>query len=694
VGESLRAILYPKTVAFIGVSSRADSLSGKLLANLFAAGYTGAVYPVNPKVSSLRTLRCFPAVGAIPDPIDLALVMVPRDAVPATVDECLQAGVKGLVVITAGFREMGEEGAGVERKVVEKVRRAGVPMIGPNCMGVMNLEPAVRLDATFSPTPAHPGAVAFASHSGALGVALIGAVHDIGLGFSHFVSLGNCADVNVCDLLELWEKHEATKAIMLYLEEVEEPRRFLALASRITRKKPIIALKSGRTAEGQRAASSHTGALAAGDAAVDALLRQAGVIRCASLEEMLDLARAFERLAPAAGRRIAVVSNAGGPAIVATDALVAQGLSLASFTEATKAELRSFLPAEAAVGNPVDMLPGATPEHYRRAVELVGADGGVDAALVITVTPPMGDPLAVAEGVAAASGVTAKPVIPVFMTSPQFYARARCVQGLPPVFRVPESAARALGALARQAERSARPEVPAAESGPSSRAPSIKLRRRGQRYLSPGESLGLMDELGIAVARWRVVDAAAVVSAAREIGFPVVLKAAGERLVHKSELGAVAVDLRDENELGVALSVMQSRLATAGVEAEAYLLQAMVPGGREAILGLTRDPVMGPLVMCGLGGVAVEVWRDVSFRLAPIDETDAGEMLEELRGKVLLGAFRGRPPADVAALRQALVRLSALAAVDEIAECDLNPILVLDEGQGCIAVDVRVLLSP
>jgi len=693
VRDALNAILRPTTLALVGVSSKAESLSGVLLGNLFAAGYRGAVYPVNPRVRSLRTLRCFPSVAAIPDPVDCAIVMVPRDAVAATVEECLAAGVKGIVVITAGFREVGEAGAEVEQRLVRAVRAAGAAMVGPNCMGVMNLDPDVRLDATFSPVPAQPGGVAFASHSGALGVALMEAVSEIGLGFSQFVSLGNSADLNVCDFLEVWETHEPTRAIMLYLEELEEPRRFLEVASRITPRKPILVLKSGRTGEGQRAASSHTGALAAGDAAVDAVFRQAGVMRCATLAELVDLARLFEKARPLTGRRVAVVSNAGGPAIIATDALVGEGLELAQLTPATQSALRGFLPAEAAVGNPVDMLPSASAENYRAAIETVTADPGVDAALVITVTPPMTPAESVAEHVAAAAGGTDKPVLPVFMTSPRFFAPARRIPGLPPVFAAPETAARALGALARHGTRREQPPLAPSPTAPRG-TPVVAARQRGARLLSPGESFALLAEVEVAVPPFRcVTHAGETVAAAEEMGFPVALKAFGERIVHKTELGAVAVGLATPAALAAAAEAMAARLGAAGVAAEGFLVQRMVEGGREVIVGLSRDPTVGPLVMVGLGGVAVEVWRDVSLRPAPVSAATAGEMLDELRGRPILGSFRGRPPADVAALAEVVARLSRLALVGDIAECDVNPLLVLPEGSGCVAVDVRVVLG-
>ena len=689
---SLEAILRPRTLAVIGVSSRPDSLSGRLLGNLFAGGYTGAVYPVNPKVPAVRSFRCYPSLKAIPDTPDLAVVMVPRDAVPATVDECLEIGVGGIVVITAGFREGGEAGAEIERRVLARVRAAGVRMIGPNCMGLINTDPAVRMDASFTPAPALPGSVAFASHSGALGVAMLEAAREVGLGFSHFVSLGNGADVDINDLLEVWERHDPTRVIVLYLESLPEPARFLALARRIGRAKPIVVYKGGRTAAGQRAASSHTGALAAGDTAVDALLRQAGVLRAGTLEELFDLALALSAAPAPRGNRVAVVTNAGGPAIAATDALSDHGLAVASLLPATERALRQFLPAEAAVANPVDMLPSATPDNFRAAVELALADEGVDAVLTITVTPIMVTPLEVAHGIASAKPSAEKPVLSVFMTYPRFFSDARSIPGIPALFRYPEAAVAALAGLVRRGGRAlapARDEVPIAMARSSTIERAL---RRGPGYLPPSEAFELLGEAGIPVAPWRAVAGRAELpAAASAVGYPVVLKAFGEAIVHKSEVGAVAVGLADREALEREAEAMEARLAAAGVRADGFLLQAHVCGGRETILGVTRDPAVGALVMLGLGGVAVEVWKDVTFRVAPLVASDADAMLGELRGGRLLGAFRGRPAGDIAALKDALVRLSALAAAHpEIAECDVNPLLVLDEGRGCVAVDARV----
>lgn len=687
----LDCILAPRSLAVVGVSSRAESLSGRLLANLFNAGFTGPVYPVNPRASAVRGLKCYPSIGAVPEAVDLALLMVPRDAVLEAVEECLAARARGLVVITAGFREGGEVGARAERSVLQRVREAGVRTVGPNCMGVINTDPAVRLDATFSPVAALPGCVAFGSHSGALGVALLELAREVGLGFSQFVSLGNSADVNVCDLLEAWENDPATRVVMLYLEAIEEPRRFLETASRVTRVKPVVVLKAGRSAAGQRAASSHTGALAAADTGVDAILRQAGVIRATTLEELFDTARALAAVTPPAGRRVAIVTNAGGPAIAASDALESSGLELATLAPKTRESLRGFLPTEAADGNPVDMLPSATPDNYRDAISLVAADGGVDALVTITVTPIMVGPLDIAAGIAPAASSCGKPVLSVFMTDPRFHEEARRIPGLPPTFRFPEAAVRALAAVCGRGAATARDlDVPVP-------APSQVLagaRCGGDGYLSPADAFALLAEAGIPVAPHEVVASLdGLCDAARRLGFPVVLKALGSALVHKTDLGAVAVGLRDADEVVAAARDMAERLQAA-VAPEAYLLQPFVGGGREMIVGATRDPHAGPLVMCGLGGIGVEAMRDVSFRPAPLTDTDAEAMLGELRGAALLGPFRGRPPADRSALVRALVALGALVAANpEIVECDVNPLLVLDAGRGCVAVDARVRLS-
>ncbi|MFH1177514.1 MAG: CoA-binding protein, partial [Acidobacteriota bacterium] len=543
--DSLRAILAPRSVAVVGVSSRAESLSLRLLANMTERGYRGAIYPINPRATTIAGLPCYASVGETPGKVDLAVVMVPRDTVGEAISDCLSAGVLGVIVITAGFREGGEAGARAERELLGRLQSSGVRMIGPNCMGIINTAPAVSLDATFSPRRALSGPVAFASHSGALGVAVLEAAGERRLGFSQFVSLGNSADVTVCDLLEVWEEDSATRVIMLYLEAIEEPRRSLSLASRISVHKPIVAMKAGRTEAGARAASSHTGALAAADSAVDALLKQAGVLRAATLEELSDLALALQLCPLSRGRRVAVVTNAGGPAIAATDMLAGSGLELARLAPATEQALRGFLPAEAAVSNPVDMLPSATAANYQRALELVLDDPGVDAAITATVTSPITPPVLIAEALAGVGVGAGKPVLGVFMSSPAFYGEASKLAGVPPVYRFPENAVRALGGLARQGRRQSFAGLQ--EAPPVVASALLGRLVSGGGHLSPRVAFDVLEEIGIPVARCRVAgNVGEVAGVAAEIGFPLVLKVYGAALVHKSELGAVMVGLRDE----------------------------------------------------------------------------------------------------------------------------------------------------
>jgi acetate---CoA ligase (ADP-forming) len=468
--RALDAIFSPRSVAVIGASRRRDSIGFSLLHNLVACEFNGALFPVNPAAQAIHSLKCYPNVAAIPDPVDLAVIVVPKKLVPGAVEECLAKGVRGLVVITAGFSETGEEGARHERALREKVRAAGVRMIGPNCMGVINTDAAVSLNATFAPTPARPGSIGFVSQSGALGVAILNVAQDLGIGLTQFVSMGNKADVSGNDLLEHWEDDPATGVICMYLESFGNPRRFTEIAKRVSRKKPILVVKSGRTAEGARAASSHTGAIAGTDVTVSAFLDQCGVLRANTIEELFDIARALARSPLPEGGRVGIVTNAGGPAIMATDACVNLGLRMAELSAATGSALRSFLPAEASVANPVDMIASAAAESYSRSVAAVLDDPGVDMAMVINVTPLLSNPIDVLEAVGEVARSRSKPVLAVMMATDEFYEAAKAKPDLPPVYRFPESAARALFMLARYGAWRRRPEeAPSPPSRPTTR---------------------------------------------------------------------------------------------------------------------------------------------------------------------------------------------------------------------------------
>jgi acetate---CoA ligase (ADP-forming) len=692
--SALDPIFSPKSVAILGASRDRDSIGFALVRNLLAGDFNGALFPVNPRAEVIHSLKCYPAIGAVPDPVDLALIAVPRGAVQGAVEECLAKGVRGLVVITAGFAETGEEGARLEERLKAVVRAAGVRMIGPNCMGVINTDPEVRLNATFSPTPARPGAIGFVSQSGALGVAILNLAGDLDIGLTQFVSMGNKADVSGNDLLEYWEDDDATRVIAMYLESFGNPRRFTEIAKRVGRSKPILVVKSGRTSEGARAASSHTGALAGTDVTVSAFLEQCGVLRVDTIDELFDVARALDRCPLPAGDRVAIVTNAGGPGIMATDACVNLGLKVHELSAATRARLAELLPPEASLTNPVDMIASATAETYGDTLGVILADPEVDMAMVVNVTPVLGDPFDVLEAVraAAAAAPTPKPVLAVMMATEGFYARARQQAAAPPVYRFPEAAGRALAQMVRYAAWRRRPAEGAPPEFASDDGAIAELLAGARGYLPPDQAFRVLELAGVPVARWHratSLDGAAL--AAAEIGYPVVVKAIAPDLVHKSDVGAVAVGLADEAELRRAIEGMEDRLRGAGHPPQGYLVQEMVRGGHEVVFGISSDPRFGPLLMFGLGGRYVEVFRDVRFGVTPLATAEAEEMIRGIRGFKLLTGVRGEPAADLALLTEVLLRLAQLAQRHPaIKELDVNPFLAAPDRARARALDVRM----
>jgi acetyl coenzyme A synthetase (ADP forming)-like protein len=693
IRRSLEPIFSPRSVAVIGASRRRGSIGFALLHNLVVEEFEGTIFPVNPEAASIHSLKAYPTIGDVPDPVDLALVAVPRDAVLGVVRGCIAKGVRGLVVITAGFSETGEEGAAIERELRELVRRHGIRMVGPNCMGVLNTDPAVNLNATFAPTPASPGSIGFVSQSGALGVAILNAAQDLGIGLTQFISMGNKADVSGNDLVEYWEGDERTRVIGMYLESFGNPRRFTEIAKRVGQKKPIVIVKSGRTVEGARAASSHTGAIAGADITVSAFLEQCGVIRANTIAELFDVSQALDRCPLPAGDRVAIVTNAGGPGIMATDSLINLGLSLAELSPGTGEALAAFLPAEASLANPVDMIASATPEHYARTLAIVLADEGVDTVLVINVTPLISNPIDVMDAVAGAAREAGKPVLAVMMATEDFYDEMKTRAGHPPVYRFPESAARAISHLSRYARwrrRTVEPEPRAFEVDDD--AVSALLSATGSGYLPDEAAFEVLDLYGIATVESRhVATVEQAIAAAEAIGGAVALKAVGPDLVHKSDLGAVALGLADVDAVAAAAARIEERLARAGVAHEGWLVQRMAAEGHEVIFGVSTDPRFGPLLMFGLGGKYVEVLKDVRFGVTPLSAVEAGEMVRGIRGFALLEGIRGERPADLAVLEETLLRIAQLVTRHpRIKELDVNPFIAAPEPSGCRALDVRI----
>ena len=700
--KSLRCVLAPRSVAVIGASRSAPHSIGRaILDNLIRDGFTGEIYPIHPSAAELSGRRCFPTVTAVGAPVDLAVIATPAATVEAVITDCVAAGVRGVVVITAGFAEVG--GRDAEQRLRELVRGAGMRMVGPNCMGVLSTDPAVRLDATFSPIFPPAGNVSMLSQSGALGLAMLDHAKERHLGIADFVSIGNKADVSVNDLLAYWHSAPRTKVIALYLESFGNPRMFARLAPEVAREQPIVAVKSGRSAAGTRAASSHSAALASLDVGIDALFAQTGVIRTTTLEEMFDVVALLSSQPVPAGRRVGVVTNAGGPGILLADACEAHGLTLSSLAPDTAATLRGFLPHEASVANPVDMIASAPPEHYERAIELVGRDPNVDAVVAIYVPPLVTQPEAVAAAIARAAGTLPddKPIATVFLSSkgtPEVLSSGP--RGAIPSYSFPENAALALGAAARYAAWRKRPRGTQLKLEPD-REQAIRACIRawstggtgggGSVWLSFSEISELLTLAGIPVVDHRsAADPDAAVAAARELGFPVALKANVPRLIHKTDVGGVALQLTTAAAVTAAAVSMRAKFPTL----EGYIVQRQVRAGVEALVGMTKDASLGPLLIAGIGGIAVELYKDVAFRVTPVSDRDAADMLDQLRGRQLFDGFRGAPAADRPALIDVLQRISALIEiVPEMVELDLNPVICHAPGEGCVAVDGRIRIA-
>ena len=707
----LDALFRPRSIAVVGASRHKKTIGREILHNLIVYGYTGPVYPVNPSIEAVHSMRCWPSLQAIPYPVDLAIVVVPRPAVLAVVDEAIAKGVKALVVITAGYRETGPEGEREEAILKKRVRDAGLRMVGPNCMGIINTDPEVRMNATFAATTPQTGPAGFMSQSGALGEMILAHAEPMGLGIARFVSMGNKTDVSGNDLIEAWEDDPHVNVILMYLESFGNPARFASLTRRVTRKKPILAVKSGRSAAGARAAFSHTGALAGTEIAVDTLMEQCGVLRAATLNEMFTLATALAHQPLPRGNRVAILTNAGGPAIMATDACAQGGLEVGDLPAAAQEALRAVLPREASVRNPVDMIASADGARYAAALEVLARESSVDGLLVLFVSPIMINAVEVARAIIAASRGTAKPILTCFMGKEQGRQGVEELRraGVP-VYLFPEDAARAMAGMVRYRRIRERPEgtlpsYPVDRAGAQAILKAAAAARRP--VLGLGETEDLLTAYGFPVAPSRVVATAAeAIDAASAFGYPVVIKGIAEGLVHKTERGAVKVDLRNGDEVAEACrAIARSLAAPAPAAASAappsapapvrFQVQPMIRGGHETILGLSHDRQFGPLLMFGLGGIFVEVMKDVAFRLAPVTDSEAREMVRSVRGYPILAGARGGPAADEAFLVEAVLRLGQMAVdLPDLDQVDINPLIVGADRAASFVVDARVRLRP
>jgi len=693
----LDAIFRPRSIAVIGASRRKQTIGREILHNLVDFEFTGACYPINPVSPVVNSIRAYRKLSDVPGPVDLAVIVVPSAGVLKVIDECGRKGVKGIVVITAGFKEVGEEGSTLEQKLQRKIKHYGMRMVGPNCMGVINTESSVRLNATFAAAVPEQGNVGFISQSGALGEAILADAAESGMGVSMFVSMGNKTDISGNDVLEYWENNDDVQAILMYLESFGNPRVFTQLARRITRKKPIITVKAGRTPAGARAASSHTGSIVGLDIATDSLLEQCGVIRVNSLEQMFVQAAALVNQPVPKGGRVAIVTNAGGPAILCTDSLINRGVELAELRPATRRALAKVMPAEASTANPVDMIASADAQRYRSVLDIVKRDPGVDGIIAIFVSPIMIDAYEVASAIADASdGKT--PILSVFMGKKRSgEGLALLAQKKVPVYRFPDEAASAMWGLVRYQRlrdaphgKEVRYKVDRARAARAIGA----ARKDGRADLSPNEAREVLLAYGFPLASSiTATTAAEAIAAAQEIGYPVVLKVSSERISHKTDVGGVKVDLRNADEVGKTFRELTSRLRRRDPNLRVEV-QKMVRGGREVILGMTRDGQFGPILMFGLGGVFVEVMRDVSVRIHPLTDVGARRMIERVKGYPLLAGARGNKPVALDLVQESLLRLSQMVSdfEDDLEELDLNPFIVTAAPEDSFVVDARITL--
>ncbi|HSJ51541.1 MAG TPA: GNAT family N-acetyltransferase [Actinomycetota bacterium] len=702
--NAMRTFLSPRSVAVIGASRDSSTIGGQLFHNLLTTEFHGPVYPVNPKADVVHGVVAYPSVNDVPGDVDTAFIVVPAPYVAQVVRECGEKGVRALVVISSGFSEVGGDGPARQEELVEIGRAFGMRIIGPNCMGVVNTAPDVRLNGTFATVYPPTGRVGFLSQSGALGLAVMQYATELGLGLSSFVSIGNKADISGNDLVAYWNEDPNTDVVLLYLESFGNPRRFARLAREVSRRKPIIAVKSGRSAAGARAAASHTGALlASSDVTVDALFRQAGVIRTDTLEEMFDVATILAYQPPPKGDRVAIVTNAGGLGILCADTCEANGLTVPPLSEATTNALRSFLPAEASVGNPVDMIASATAEDYERAIGTVAADPEIDAMIVIYIPPQATKAAEIGHAIVRAINEVGGriPVATTWMSTRGLPQELQEAGTRIPSFSYPEQAAIAMAHAARYGRWRDRPvgTIPRFHDTRPDEATGIvaeALGRDGGGWLTPEEVERLLACYGLRTARAeRAASPEAAGDAAARIGSPVAIKAFGPDIVHKTEVGAVALGVEGPSGTTAAAREMANRVAAAGLTLEGFLVQEMIQDGVEMLVGVAHDPLFGPVVACSAGGTTVELVRDVAVRVTPITDLDASEMVRSLRTFPLLEGFRGSPKVDVSALEEVILRVGAL--VDNhpsVAEMDCNPVMVLPHGAMIVDARIRVQEAP
>jgi acetyl coenzyme A synthetase (ADP forming)-like protein len=704
---SLRSLLFPSSVAVIGASRKPGTIGQLLFQCIMQNGFPGVVYPVNPNAEAVMSVRAYPLVLDVPGHVDLAIIAVPAPLVAKVADECGRKGVHTIVVISDGFKERGPEGAARERELRDITLGYGMRLVGPNCMGVINTDPAVNLNATFSPVYPPRGNVAFLSQSGALGLAILDYANNLNMGISSFVSVGNRADISSNDLLQYWEQDPATRVILLYMESFGNPRKFGRIARRVSARKPIVAVKGGSTLAGSRAASSHTGALATPEIASDALFHEAGIIRVNTLEELFDVATLLSNQPRPRGKRVVIVTNGGGPGILAADACEHRSLVLPEFSSETTELLRSAIRREIALRNPLDLAAGATGQEFEDVLRVLAGDSGNDAVITIFIPPTVVDPKAIDKAIGRVASLFQrhhKPLLACFMGERGFKAKLGSGGRFVPCYPFPEDAVLALAKAAEysawlEKPRGAIPRIQGLRRERGRKLIEMAMSRTAQRplWLSAEETAELLNCYGIRFAETLMARTASEAMAlASKIGFPVAVKLTSSTITHKTDVGGMVLDIKSEIQVEHAFEDIRTRLAKMGREHEmqGVSVQRMVKGGVEAIVGVTQDPSFGPLIMFGIGGIYAELLKDVAVKLHPLTDLDAEELISSVKMVRLFEGFRGSSASDIEALKDLLLRLSALVEdIPEIAELDLNPVKVMPQGEGYWVVDSRILVK-
>ena len=696
----LDAFFNPKSVAVIGASREPQKVGHRVLRNLIDGGFRGKIYPVNPNAEKILSLKCYKSILETPSEVDLAIIVVPARIVPSVAEECGQKGVKGIVVISAGFSETGGEGVRLERKLVKICRKYGMRMQGPNCLGIISTHS--RLNASFAPSMPSPGNIAMVSQSGALGSVILNWAIENEIGVTKFISLGNEADLNAADFIEALGEDEETRVIGLYIEGVKEGERFIEVARKVSKKKPIIAIKAGTTSAGARAVSSHTGSLAGSETAFSAAFKKAGIIRVTTLEELFNLVIAFSSQPIPKGRRVLIVTNGGGPGILATDACEKAGLELPLLEYEIRRELQKLLPPHSSLNNPLDVLGDADENRYRVALEAGLKSDNVDGLIVILTPQAMTPCDKIAEVVVEAAKSFSKPILASFMgLRSDSLAIKMLKKNKIPNYIFPESAVYAFKSLYDyNLILNSPPEEP---------LPPIRIDKERVKEiiewarLERRAALTIDECIGIAEAAGIPMPKAAIARSRREagklaesIGYPVAMKIVSPEILHKTDIGGVALNIKDRIEAERAYDnlIRRARIAMPRARVTGVLVQKMVPAGKEIIVGAIRDRQFGPLIMFGLGGIYVDFLKDVSYRLCPITRREAVEMIRETKAYTLLRGVRGEPPSDIGSIVDVMLKISKImTCFKEISEMEINPLFVYEKGRGCVGVDIRITIA-